>query len=193
APSNGHAIESMQSVAQGSYGIGHAVPNSIYSPGTAAEPALTGPRWIAESVAVAQEESTLVLEHEMEQAHAASTAIEAVNNNFSGGTEPASSTLSIAGSVASEVSSQSGTAAVESVPTSISADAGAVGLPPIGDSESAPAKEEAAYAAAASVGSVADYRTPVEPVSPTDTPPEPSQNKSTGQPDVGSRRETELA
>src|SRR5438874_4249667 len=109
APTNGHATESMQAVPEGSYGIGHIVPNSPYSSG-AAESSVTGPRWIAESVAVAVEESTLVLEHEMEQARAASAVLEAVNRR----NEPTSSTLSVASSLEPEVSSESGTAAVES-------------------------------------------------------------------------------
>ena len=188
APTNGHATESMQAVPEGSYGIGHIVPNSPYSSG-AAESSVTGPRWIAESVAVAVEESTLVLEHEMEQARAASAVLEAVNRR----NESTSSTLSVASSVEPEISGDSGKAAVESVPTSISTDTGAVGSPPIGDSESATVNEEAAYAAAASAGSVADYAAPVESAPPTATSPQASEDESKTQSDVGTRRETELA
>ena len=48
----------------------------------AAEAGITGPRWIAESVAVALEESAPTLEQEMEQAAAAGIAAEAARNDL---------------------------------------------------------------------------------------------------------------
>ena len=74
APSNGQAIASLSSLPQGSNGSGHQAHGSAnhgsasHGSALAAEAALTGPRWIAEAIAVAVEESKLALDQEMEQA-----------------------------------------------------------------------------------------------------------------------------
>jgi hypothetical protein len=44
--------------------------------GQSGEASFTGPRWVAEAVALAEEESTFLLPHEMEKAHAAFAAFE---------------------------------------------------------------------------------------------------------------------
>jgi len=48
-----------------------------------AETRASGPRWIAQAVAIADDESTLILEREMEKAYAAMTALEADKENAS--------------------------------------------------------------------------------------------------------------
>ena len=74
APSNGQAIASLSSLPQGSNGSGHQAHGSAnhgsanHGSAVAAEAALTSPRWIAEAIAVAVEESKLALDQEMEQA-----------------------------------------------------------------------------------------------------------------------------
>ncbi len=77
APSNGNGSESVP--ASGADGTSHEAPVAASS-AAAAEAAITGPRWIAESVAVALEESAPTLELEMEQAAAAAVAAEAARN-----------------------------------------------------------------------------------------------------------------
>ena len=73
APSNGQAIASLSSLPQGSNGSGHQAHGSAnhgsanHGSAVPAEAALTGPRWIAEAIAVAVEESKLALDQEMDQ------------------------------------------------------------------------------------------------------------------------------
>ena len=69
APSNGQGSESA-APASGANGTGQEVAVGAASV-AAAEAAITGPRWIAESVAVAVEESAAALDQEMERASAA--------------------------------------------------------------------------------------------------------------------------
>ena len=71
APSNGHGSESVP--ASAAHDTSHEVAVAASSV-VAAEAALAGPRWIAEPVAVALEESAPTLEQEMEQAAAATVA-----------------------------------------------------------------------------------------------------------------------
>ncbi len=72
APSNGQAIASLSSLPQGSNGSGHQAHGSAnhgsanHGSAVPAEAALTGPRWIAEAIAVAVEESKLALDQEMD-------------------------------------------------------------------------------------------------------------------------------
>jgi twitching motility two-component system response regulator PilH len=79
APSNGHGGESVP--ASGAYGTSQVIPVALASP-VAAEAGATGARWIAESVAVALEESAPTLEQEMELAAAAQVAAEAARNEI---------------------------------------------------------------------------------------------------------------
>jgi CheY-like chemotaxis protein len=76
APSNGHGSESVP--ASGTNGTGQEAAVAASS----GEAGITGPRWIAESVAVALEESAPTLEQEMELAAAAGVAAEAVRNDL---------------------------------------------------------------------------------------------------------------
>jgi CheY-like chemotaxis protein len=78
APTNGHAIEGIQPGGRGSNGTGHAAASSAYTSALAAE-VISGPRWIAEPVEMALEESKLTLHQEMEQVHAARASAEAAS------------------------------------------------------------------------------------------------------------------
>jgi len=77
APTNGHAIEGIQSGGRSSNGTGHTA-SSAYTSAVAAE-VMSGPRWIAEPVEMALEESKLTLHQEMEQVHAARASAEAAS------------------------------------------------------------------------------------------------------------------
>jgi CheY-like chemotaxis protein len=79
APSNGHGSESVP--ASGANGTGQVIPVALAS-ALAAEAVAAGPRWIAESVAVALEESAPTLEQEMELAAAAKVAAETARNEL---------------------------------------------------------------------------------------------------------------
>ncbi len=79
APSNGHGSESVPT--SGANGTSQEVSVAASS-AVAAESAASGPRWIAESVAVALEESAPTLEQEMEVAAAAKVAAEAARNEL---------------------------------------------------------------------------------------------------------------
>ena len=77
--------------AGGDFSLAAAAQNAVVS--SAGGASLSGPRWIAEAVAVSEEESALVLEHEMEKAYAAFAAaegartaptVEAVSGNGNG-------------------------------------------------------------------------------------------------------------
>ncbi|HKD01731.1 MAG TPA: response regulator [Terriglobales bacterium] len=60
--------------AGGDFSLAAAAQNAVASSASGAS--LSGPRWIAEAVALSEEESALVLEHEMEKAYAAFAAAE---------------------------------------------------------------------------------------------------------------------
>jgi len=60
--------------AGGDFSLAAAARNAVAS--SAGGASLSGPRWIAETVALSEEESALVLEHEMEKAYAAFAAAE---------------------------------------------------------------------------------------------------------------------
>ena len=77
APTNGHAIEGIQPGGRSSNGTGHTA-SSAYTSAVAAE-VMSGPRWIAEPVEMALEESKLTLHQEMEQVHAARASAEAAS------------------------------------------------------------------------------------------------------------------
>jgi CheY-like chemotaxis protein len=195
APSSGHAIENVPTVPQGSNGTGQNIPGSGFA--AAVEAGAMGPRWIAESVAVALEESTAVLEHEMEQARAASVAVEAVASTLS--TAPALESPSPAAVIeAAEppipavASADAAAVGTESVSTPIAAEASRVEPPMVESVEPAMAKEESAYAAAASAGSAAEYPSPVVAVSPA-VSPEFSESKPAAHTDGAPHREAELA
>jgi CheY-like chemotaxis protein len=71
-----------------------------------------GPRWIAEPVAVMENEATLVLQHEMEQAYAAFAAADAAR--MSSASSPAEPYASLGGADAPATTSESASSAVES-------------------------------------------------------------------------------
>jgi CheY-like chemotaxis protein len=80
APANGSGSDSVtptSSTSETNQEVAVAVNSAV-----AAEASITGPRWIAESVAVTPEESTASLEQEMEQAAAAIIAVEAARNDL---------------------------------------------------------------------------------------------------------------
>jgi hypothetical protein len=78
APTNGYAIEGIQPGGRGSNGTGHAAASSAYTSAVAAE-VISGPRWIAEPVEMALEESKLTLDLEMERFHATRALTEAAS------------------------------------------------------------------------------------------------------------------
>ena len=116
APSNGHGGESVP--ASGANGI-NQVPVALVS-AVATEAAATGARWIAESVAVALEESAPTLEQEMELAAAAQVAAEAARNEAAAAAvevQPAPPAVEAAETtVAAEVSVAEAVASAEPAP-----------------------------------------------------------------------------
>ncbi len=186
APTNGHAIESVQPGTHGSNGTGHEVPGSVYGSAVAVE-TVSGPRWIAEAVEVALEESKLALDQEMEQVHAARASAEGASL-----------------SVATEAVSSSPVAVVEPVGPAIAAEAsvveskfveskfiepGVVEMSAVQDHEPAVAGESA-FAAAAAAGAFTEHPTPIEAASATTMAPE---NRATAQAESAPQREAELA
>ncbi len=146
----------------------------------AAGASFTGPRWTAEAVAVAEEESTTLLEHEMEKAYAAFAAADAA---LAAGVEaviPSNGNGNVAEAVAEEQAKPEETAAT---PEPAPAAADAVATEPV-----TPVAEEAAYAAAASAGATApDALTENQPVA-------SAASSGPTEPEEGSRmREAELA
>jgi CheY-like chemotaxis protein len=79
SPAHGETIPSGESTSANGNGSGKPAALSASAPGAErrAEAGASGPRWIAQSVAVAEDESTVVLEREMEKAYAAMAALEA--------------------------------------------------------------------------------------------------------------------
>ena len=197
-PVNGHAIEGTQPGTQGSNGRGQEVPAAGYGSVACAEAGATGPRWIAEPVALALEESTLALEHEMDQAYAATAAAEAARTSLATAlalespasvsiAEPVEPAIAMSPGVAESVA-----AAMESVATPVAA-VGSVDSSMAQSSEPAMPSQEAAYAAAASAGSLGEQGPPAEAVSPGSASPEFSGSESTAQVDGVPPREAELA
>ena len=166
--------------------------------------AVTGPRWIAESVPLADDESTFVLEREMEKAYAAFAAADAARAVFAAATveiaQPAGSVehspLAQANSAvamsespvaaAAELKSEEPTAPVTPVAepmTNAVAESAAA-------SQTAASAPEAAYAATASAGSGTTESSRVE----TTLPATPSERApSTIEEEFDRQREAELA
>jgi CheY-like chemotaxis protein len=162
APSNGHGSESVP--ASGANGTGQMIPVALAS-AVAAEAVATGPRWIAESVAVALEESAPTLEQEMEVAAAAKVAAEAARNDLATAAAvevqtAAPAVEAAATTVAPEVSVTDAVAATEPVPppsvaseSTVAANAGAEsGVGAIGVTEGAVAESVAAESAPVQTG-----------------------------------------
>jgi len=122
-----------------------------------------GPRWIAESVSVMEDEATLILEQEMERAYASFAAADAARMSFS----PTESNVSLpvagvpAANASSSTESFSNSDSGESKPpepsvqTAAEAELPALAAPSteaVSESTLAEVKESSAYAAAASAG-----------------------------------------
>jgi CheY-like chemotaxis protein len=220
APSNGNGSESVP--ASGAHGASQEVPVAARST-VAAESATAGPRWIAESVAVALEESAPTLEQEMELAAAAVVAAEAARNDSAAATPeiqtPAPVAEAAEPTVAAEASVTEAVATTESVPAASIAEAGVVAesavtesavaksiVPesvasesdtaessPLQTSEPAAPKEESAFAAAAAAGSNGGHVSPVEAVSSATVSPAISESAAVASVEAAPQREAELA
>jgi hypothetical protein len=149
APANGHGDSAArdQEADKWNAAAREQVPVTMAVAGAAQE--FSGPRWIAESVAVMDDEATLVLEQEMEKAYAAFAAADAARMKFAGSPEsglPSNSDRSEPMPQEPTVQA-SGEASVE-----LAAAPSVEAIAPIVDavSESAVPQESAAYAAAAS-------------------------------------------
>ncbi len=122
----------------------------------------TGPRWLAEAVAVSDAESRLDLEHEMEKAHAAFAAAEGAKAGFAGSsTEIATATAEVVPTEApaAVVATAGGSASAAELTATPAVEAGASDIGAIAESKF---KEEATFAAAASAGSSMESPPPVE-------------------------------
>ena len=218
APANGHAIENIQPT-QTSTRTGQEFSASAYQSGITAAVQATGPRWIAEAVAVASDEAMLVLEHEMEQARAASVAVEATPTHLlpaaATTVEVASPQVSSAEISSTEVQSQpavvepteiaelaatpvasaEATAAPvesESVPAPVAVESASVESPAVEIAQPAVVTSESAYAAAASAGSTAERAQATEEMSSAAPAPGFSPDNSPTYPE-STQREAELA
>jgi CheY-like chemotaxis protein len=202
APANGHAVENIQPAAQVS-ASGQNFSVSAYHSGISAALQATGSRWIAETVAVASDEAVLVLEREMEQAHATSVATDAAPSNLPAATATVSeipsqpsvveSTENVEpaiAAVASVEASVEATAAAEPAPAAIAAESVGAEPPVVEVAEAAVVTGESAYAAAASASSAAEH---AQPVSPGVIAPGFSPDNSPAYPESTPQREAELA
>jgi two-component system, OmpR family, alkaline phosphatase synthesis response regulator PhoP len=210
APSNGHGRDSVP--ASGANGTSPEVPIAASSV-VAAEAGITGPRWIAESVAVALEESAPTLEQEMAQAAAARVAAEAARNDLATATAvevqaPALAVEAVEATVAAEAIVTEVVATTESVPApSVIAESGVaesvvsetpesvtVESSPVQTAEPVVAKEESAFAAAAAAaGSGSEHVSTVEAVSSITVSPEVSESAAVASVEAAPQREAELA
>ncbi len=159
APSNG----------QGANGSDHETPVAAGS-AIVAEAGITGPRWIAEAVAVTPEESALSLEQEMERASTVTVVAEAPSHEQA--PEPVAEVpASVVESVEPTVEAVASVAepvveavAAESIPTPTVSESNTVEA--ISQNiEAVPVKEESAYAAAASAGSSVEHTPKAEAIS----------------------------
>jgi CheY-like chemotaxis protein len=172
----------------------------------AAEALITGPRWIAESVVVAAEESGGTLDQEMERASAATTAAQSPASDLAPTTvdEVAAAAPVVEASEASIADAASVTEAVasgEPLPASIAAETSLAESSAVQEiaHDTAPApeatapKEESAYAAAAAAGSGSEHLSQVEAVSSTTVAPEVSEAAPVASVEAAPQREAELA
>lgn len=214
APSNGRGGDSMPSAAAGA---GQEVSAAATS-AIAAESSVAGPRWIAEPVAVALEESALALEQEMEQASAAKVSAEALRNNLDTArvdepqapapvAEAAEAEIAAAASVTDAVASTefvparavaSESVIAENVVAENIVSENAVTETVAVESSSAQgpepvAKEESAFAAAAAAGPTSEQAPTVEAVSSAVVSPELSESAPVASVEAAPQREAELA
>ena len=202
APSNGQGSESA-APASGANGTGQEVAVGAASV-AAAEAAITGPRWIAESVAVAVEESAAALDQEMERASAARDLAPAAEVEVAApapAVETAEPAIAEAGNVAEPVSVTEAVAAAEPVTAAMAAETSSVESPAVQEivqsvaqePEPAVAGEKSAYAAAAAAGSGSERGPQAEAVSSTTVAPEISEAAPVASVEAAPQREAELA
>jgi CheY-like chemotaxis protein len=216
APANGHSSAADREADKWEVGARDQVPVTMAVAGAIQE--FSGPRWIAESVAVMDDEATLVLEQEMEKAYAAFAAADASRMSFTGPPADAAYASSPVTEIP-EASSETVSTPVESFSNSESAEPqpqnpavhpsdeepapaqpelSAEPSSPIIDAVSESAvpevKESAAYAAAASAGASIPEATINAEVS---SPPNPAMESSESVPPAsepsGRQGESELA
>lgn len=147
-----------------------------------------GPRWIAEAVAVTAEESALFLEREMEKALAALAAAEA------GRASVVAQALAVASSVPAPVTAQP-EAIVAATPNAadLAVAPETMAQSAVNSTEPALVRQEAAYAAAASAGPVAEPATVVEPAVPAMASANSSNSNSAALDERRRESEAELA
>jgi len=202
APSNGHGSESVPSAStaveagEGAAVVAHSV--------IAAEAGVTGPRWIAELVAVTLEESAPTLEQEMEQAAAARVAAEAARNDLAAPATveapiPAAVVEAAEPATAEAASVTDAIAATEPVPEPVVAAESVVAQnviaesAPVQDAEPEVAKQESAFAAAAAAGSTSEHVSTVEAVASAAVSPQIPESAPVASVEAAPQREAELA
>jgi CheY-like chemotaxis protein len=196
APSNGYGSESVP--ASAANGPGQEVRVAVSSV-VAAEAGITGPRWIAESVAVKLEESAPTLEQEMELASAAKVAAEVARNDFAAAAPvevqaPAPVVEVTEPAIAADASVTEAVTTTESVPAaSVVAESVTGESSPVQNAEPALPKEESAFAAAAAAGSTSEPVPRVEAVSSATVSPEISESAPVANVEAAPQREAELA
>ena len=205
APSNGHGGESVPTA--GASATGQEVRVAASS-AVAVEAGITGPRWIAESVAVALEESAPTLEQEMELAAAARVAAEAARNDLAAAAaaavqDPVPVFEAVEPEVAVAASITDAVAITESVqvPAALVAESVIVESSPVQSAEVQSAEpavaKESAFAAAAAAGSTSEHVPTVEAVSSATVLPQIAESSSESAPvasvDAAPQREAELA
>jgi twitching motility two-component system response regulator PilH len=215
APSNGRGSASV--AASGSNETSREVPVAAIA-AVGAEAGIAGPRWIAQSVAVALEESAPTLELEMEQAAAAKLAAEAARNDLVTATavevqasapvaEVVEATVVAEARVTEAVPAPWVTAesvvADRPVAENIVADGAVAGsaVPesvtiessPVQTSEPVVPQEQSAFAVAAGAGSSSEATPTVDAVSSTNVSPEAPEGAPVASLEVAPQREAELA
>jgi CheY-like chemotaxis protein len=196
APSNGNGHGDESVPVSGANGSGQAVPVAVSS--VAVEARMTGPRWIAESVAVALVESAPTLEQEMELASAVKVAAEIVRNDFASATAvevqaPVPMVEGVEPAVAAAASVGEAVANTESVPAPAVAETVLAESSLVRSAEPDVPKEESAFAAAAAAGSSSDHVPAMEAVSSATVSPEISASAPVASVEAAPQREAELA
>jgi len=154
APTNGHGPSAANDGEANSWepAAGDQVPVTMAAGG---EGQHSGPRWIAELVPVREDEATLILEQEMEKAYAAFAAADAARMGFAGSPAASNSYLpevAVSQSGSTRDESFSSSAESRSEPSSAAASSTADA---VSESAISHVEETAAYAAAASAGTIA--------------------------------------
>jgi CheY-like chemotaxis protein len=194
APSNGHADERAQSdgfvttdVRQGEE-IPVTVAAAVASAAMTAGEFASGPRWIAEAIPVPEDESTFILQQEMEKAYAAFAAADAGRASYA-------AAVAVKNTVSAGENVESKPAQSEVAVASISETAPAAEIIPTVQDEGSGVisggREEVAYAAAASSSSVSESASAAELTSHANALPPETAVPATEERDK--QREAELA